>query len=42
MDAQVNPTDEGGERLRLPESQGAVIVKMTSPREAVLLLPRCS
>ena len=39
MDAQVNPSDEGGERLRLPESQGAVIVKMTSPREAVLLLP---
>ncbi|CAN7516696.1 GNAT family N-acetyltransferase [Devosia sp. LjRoot16] len=39
MDAQVNPVDEAGERSRLPESQGVVIVKMTSPREAVLLLP---
>ena len=39
MDAQVNPADEAEARSRLPESQGVVIVKMTSPREAVLLLP---
>lgn len=35
MDAQVIPVDETGERSRLPESQGVVIVTMASLREAV-------